>query len=93
MPLSLPDWGSYFCCGEPTVQGGAQCTGNQTSCMFTITQSLCVEIPISFGAVVETGTAVVQCGTVSETQCDCSDDVEEEVREQRGDENRERRFF
>lgn len=52
-----------------------------------------MEIPISFGAVVETGTAVVQCGTVSETQCDCSDDVEEEVREQRGDENRERRFF
>lgn len=92
-PFAKPGTAKTICCGEPTVQGGAQCTGNQTSCMFTITQSLCVEIPISFGAVVETGTAVVQCGTVSETQCDCSDDVEEEVREQRGDENRERRFF
>lgn len=34
--------------------------GNQTSCSFTITQSLCIEIPISFGAVIETGTPTVQ---------------------------------
>ena len=48
------------CCGAPVVKTGGQCMGNQTSCSFTITQSLCIEIPISFGAVIETGTPTVQ---------------------------------
>lgn len=60
------------CCGKPVVRAGAQCTGGQTSCTFTITQNLCIEVPVSFGAEIETGTATVQCGTVSEEECDCS---------------------
>lgn len=72
-PFANPGTAKTICCGEPIVKPGAQCSGSQTSCSFTITQSLCVEIPISFGAVIETGTAVVQCGTVSETKCDCSE--------------------
>lgn len=67
--------------------------GNQSACSFTITQSLCIEIPISFGAIIETGTAVVQCGTVSETQCDCSQEVVESTDVQRNVDTRERRFF
>lgn len=98
-PFAKPGTAKAICCGKPVVQGGVQCMGNQTSCTFTIKQSLCVEIPVSFGAVIETGTAVVQCGGVSEIECDCSDEGEEEaVRENRNEEirneeNRERRFF
>lgn len=76
-PFAKPGTAKAICCGKPIVKTGTQCSGNQTSCSFTITQSLCVEIPISFGAAIETGKAVVQCGTVSETECDCSDDTTE----------------
>lgn len=92
-PYAKPGTARATCCGEPVVQGGTQCAGNQTSCTFTITQNLCVEIPISFGAVIETGTAVVQCGNASETACDCSNPTEEVERENKSEENRERRFF
>lgn len=60
------------CCGNPIVRAGVQCTGSQTSCTFTITQDLCIEVPVSFGAEIETGTATVQCGSVGEEECDCS---------------------
>lgn len=76
-PFAEPGTAKAVCCGEPIVRPGGQCSGNQTSCSFTITQSLCVEIPISFGAEIETGTAVVQCGDVSEKECDCSNDTPE----------------
>lgn len=93
-PFATPGTAKATCCGEPIVRTGTQCSGNQTSCSFTITQNLCVEIPISFGAVIETGTAVVQCGTVSETECDCSDSSQEiPTTAQRRDESKERRFF
>lgn len=86
--------GGTTCCGEPVVSTGTQCMGNQTSCSFTITQSLCIEIPISFGAVIETGSAVVKCGTPSEEECDCSEpDDEEDIIPQNTVEARERRFF
>ena len=60
------------CCGNPIVRSGVQCSGSQTSCTFTITQNLCIEVPISFGAEIETGTATVQCGEISDEECDCS---------------------
>lgn len=92
-PFAKPGTAKATCCGEPVVQPGSQCSGNQTSCTFTITQSICVEIPISFGAVIETGRAVVQCGTISETECDCSDDTTEVPSAvQRNDEMRETLF-
>lgn len=93
-PFAKPGTAKATCCGEPVVRPGAQCTGNQESCSFTITQNLCVEIPISFGAVIETGKAVVRCGDVSETECDCSEDMPERTTiEQRNEEIKERRFF
>lgn len=76
-PFAKPAEAKAICCGEPIITAGTSCSGNQTSCSFTITQNLCIEIPISFGAVIETGTAVVQCGTVSETECDCSNPASE----------------
>lgn len=97
MPFAKPGTAKATCCGEPIVKNGGQCVGNQTYCSFTITQSLCVEIPISFGAVIETGAAVVQCGDVSETECNCLDeslDTEEKrIPVSRNEESRDRRFF
>lgn len=96
-PFATPGTAKANCCGKPVISLDDKCPGTKKSCSFTITQTLCIEIPIAFGAVIETGSAVVQCGEVSETPCDCSaepsevsevenQDVEEEVR-------RGRRYF
>ena len=94
-PFAKPGTAKATCCGDPIVSTGNQCMGNQTSCSFTITQSLCIEIPISFGAVIETGSAVVKCGTPSEEECDCSEPDDAEVVDalQNTVDTRERRFF
>ena len=73
-PFAEPGTATATCCGDPVISTTAQCPGTRTSCTFTITQNLCIEIPISFGATIETGTAVVHCGTVTETACDCGDE-------------------
>lgn len=72
-PFAKPGMAKVTCCGKPIIKTGMDCKESKEYCSFTISQSLCVEIPISFGADVETGKAVIQCGTVSETECDCSD--------------------
>lgn len=93
-PFAKPGVAKAICCGEPVIRPGGECTGNQTACTFTITQNLCIEIPISFGADIKTGTAVVRCGDVSETECDCSDEgTEKNSGASRNEELRERRFF
>lgn len=93
-PYARPGMAKVTCCGEPDVHPGGKCSGSQMYCAFTVTQSLCVEIPISFGAVVETGAATVQCGDVSGNGCDCSKPEEpEEASLQRNEDIRERRFF
>lgn len=76
-PFATPGEAKANCCGSPVVTADNPCTGTQKSCSFTIRQRLCIEIPIAFGAVIETGSAVVQCGNVSETECDCSVSVED----------------
>lgn len=71
-PFATPGEATVTCCGQPSVDTRNTCPGTETSCTFTVTQELCIRIPISFGADVKTGTAKVQCGTVSETPCECS---------------------
>ncbi len=94
-PFANPGTAKATCCGEAVVTAGGQCSGSRKSCSFTITQSLCIEIPISFGAVIETGDAVVQCGGVSEEPCDCSDAVEQNAARNyaSNQESNDRRFF
>ena len=54
------------CCGAPTIIPGACGEGAQCgSCVFTITQRLCVSVPVLFGAMVDTGETFVNCGGVS----------------------------
>lgn len=57
-----------YCCGEPTITPGpAPCPGTANgSCTFTITQQLCVKVPVTFGAYATPGDHHVQCGEVSE---------------------------
>lgn len=72
-PFAVPGEAKATCCGDPIISNGAvTCPGTQRNeCHFTISQKLCIEIPISFGADVETGAAVTQCGEVNESGCNC----------------------
>lgn len=60
------------CCGSPVITSGDTCQGEVGQvCEFTITQKLCIKLPLHFGASVKIDRAKVQCGGVSETECDC----------------------
>lgn len=40
-----------YCCGDPVVTPGrTSCTGRSTNCYFTISQRICVEVPVYFSA-------------------------------------------
>lgn len=56
------------CCGEPVVysQGeemdGSFCGGEKNgACHFTISQTICVKVPVMFGAEAEVGDTYVDC--------------------------------
>lgn len=53
------------CCGNPVVTAGDVCPRNGGVCRFTITQQICVAVPVEFGARAVAGTPGVQCGEVS----------------------------
>ena len=91
-PYAIPGVASTTCCGEPVVTPGRTCSGSSgTVCEFTVTQKLCVAIPISFGARISTGTAVVSCGTPTETECDCTPDTTVQTQNNNG--MRQNNFF
>ena len=64
------------CCGEPVVTPGmVTCGGTKNgSCFFTISQDVCVAVPVEFGAVASVGDAFVSgngtSGTDICTNCD-----------------------
>ena len=70
--------GSTFtkCCGNATITPGmAVCSGVKNgSCVFTISQNICVQVPVEFGATAQVGDAYVNCsGATAEGICtDCS---------------------
>jgi hypothetical protein len=55
------------CCGEALVTLGRNtCGGTKNgTCSFTISQDICVEVPVSFGATAEVGDAYVTCNGAS----------------------------
>jgi len=55
------------CCGTPVVtMGKNSCEGPRNrTCVFTITQEICVEVPVEIGAVADTGEVNVACIAVS----------------------------
>lgn len=62
-----------YCCGKPVVTLGAErCEGTVGgTCSFTIAQTICVEIPVDFGAETTVGDASVACGEIGEDCKDC----------------------
>lgn len=52
------------CCGDPIVTSGiAPCPGVKNgACAFTISQNICVSVPIAFGAEAVVGDTYVDCG-------------------------------
>lgn len=57
------------CCGSPVVSSGRDiCTGVRNgSCFFTISQDICVAVPVEFGAVASVGDSYVSCNGASDT--------------------------
>ena len=53
------------CCGDPVVTPGKNtCEGAKNgSCVFTITQDVCVTVPVEFGARAAVGDSYVSCGS------------------------------
>lgn len=64
------------CCGEPVVVSGRDtCEGVKNgTCSFTISQNICVAVPVAFGAVATIGESYVNCkGATAEDVCtDCA---------------------
>lgn len=62
------------CCGSPVVTPGREvCGGTKNgSCFFTISQDICVAVPVDFGAVATVGDSYVSCNGSSEEDI-CSD--------------------
>ncbi len=55
------------CCGAPVVvPGNATCAGTRGgSCVFTLSQDICVAVPVEFGAVASVGDTYVNCNAAS----------------------------
>lgn len=55
------------CCGDPEVTPGDKpCPGKKNGvCAFTISQTICVEVPVNFGAEATVGDTFVDCLAVS----------------------------
>lgn len=63
-PFARPGVTTTHCCGKPIITPGANtCRGTiNGNCTFTISQNICVEVPVEFGATATVGAAVVDCG-------------------------------
>ena len=64
------------CCGDPVVTANGNCGGRKNgSCTFTITQVICIEVPVEFGAVAAAGDTFTECLGASGDGCeDCDED-------------------
>ena len=68
------------CCGHPVVISGEDhCIGTKNGkCTFIISQTICVEVPIEFGAKTAVGDTYVDCVTASAydicKHCDCHEE-------------------
>ena len=68
------------CCGEPVVTPGDKpCPGRKNGvCTFTIKQTICVEVPVEFGADATVGDTFVNCLDASKDDI-CRDCNREEM--------------
>ena len=77
-PFAQADITATKCCGDPVVTPGREVCGGvkNGSCFFTITQDICVAVPVEFGAVATVGDSYVNCSGASEQDIctDCGKD-------------------
>lgn len=69
------------CCGDPIVVSGesSACKGVKNgTCSFTISQTICVAVPVDFGAKATVGDTYVDClGASADNICEnCTDEEE-----------------
>lgn len=70
------------CCGHPIVTAeDPSCTGKKNGrCSFTISQTICEEIPVEFGATTTVGDTYVDCLTASAydicEHCECEEELD-----------------
>ena len=67
IPFANPGETTTFCCGDPVITPGTEvCPGEVNGrCRFNITQTICVRVPVEFGADAIVDDPRVQCGEVS----------------------------
>lgn len=65
---------STKCCGEPIVTTGKNTCGGVKNgqCVFTISQNICIAVPVEFGATASVGDAYIDCIDASSDDI-CSD--------------------
>lgn len=66
------------CCGDPVIStGDTTCAGKKNGvCTFTLSQTICVEVPVSFGATANVGDTYVDClGSSANDICTTCDDI------------------
>lgn len=77
-PFAKPGATFTKCCGDALVTPGKEkCGGTKNgACHFTISQEICVSVPIEFGAIATVEDAYVACNGASERDiCSGCDDV------------------
>ena len=67
------------CCGAPIITPGTNiCPGEpRMNCDFTISQRICVQVPVEFGANVRPGETHIQCAGESCANCPTDEDDDE----------------
>lgn len=70
-PFAIPGETTTVCCGDPVVTPGAMVCPSPVnrSCHFTVTQRICTQVPIAFGANTFVGDPNVACEDASNETC------------------------
>ena len=54
------------CCGEPIITSGETCNEViSENCSFTVKQTICIEVPVDFGAQIDSGATFISCNGLS----------------------------
>ena len=72
-PVATPGTTRTICCGEPIISPGSSCPSTARRCYFTVSQRVCIEVPITFGATAQVGEPRIECEEPSSEGCiDCN---------------------
>ena len=81
-PFAKAGAAETLCCGDPVVKSDEnKCKGTKNgTCTFTVTQVICVKVPVEFGATADTGDTFVECKGASESDIcrDCNNEKDDE---------------